>query len=72
MGNQQAHRAVNEQVASAGRGGDGPGCGDGRGGRARRWLRRRLRAAACGARVATKTDRLDAWREERSSRQVFE
>lgn len=59
MGNQQAHRTVNEQVARAGRG-----------------LLRQLRVAARGggrgSRVAVKTDRLDVWREDRFSRQVFE
>ena len=44
MGDQQAHRKADEQVAGRGR--------------------RRSRAAA-------RTDRLVAWREERSSRQVF-
>ena len=65
MGDQQARRAVNEQVAGAGR--------------ARRWLRVAAcdagpgRGAGCsdGCPGCGKTDRLVAWREEQSSRQVF-
>ena len=54
MGNQQAHRAVNEQVASAGRGLRVAG---GRGAR-------RSGSRAAPIRVAAKTDRLVAWRED--------
>ena len=70
MGDRQAHRAVNEQVA----------------GRGRRRSRRAAVVAGCRAgcsascgsrrapaavRAVARTDRLVAWREERSSRQVF-
>lgn len=44
MGDQQAYRAVDEQVVLVGRGDgrDGPG-------HVRRWLQRQLRVAACAA-----------------------
>lgn len=74
MGNQQARRAVNEQVAGRGR-----AAGVGRAAH-RRWLRVAAcdagpgRGAGCsdGCPGCGKTDRLDAWREDRSSRQVLD
>ena len=64
MGNQQAHRAVNEQVADRGRRRSrAAGRSDGR--------PVAVEVAAMAVRAAARTDRLVAWREERSSRQVF-
>ena len=65
MGDQQARRASDEQVAGRGRRrsravGHGARCGCGP----------RRAPAVFGA--AAKTDRLVAWREERSSRQVLD
>ena len=65
MGNQQACRAVNEQVAGCGRrrsraAGRSDGCAV------------VVEAAAMAVGVAARTDRLVAWREERSSRQVLD
>lgn len=62
MGNQQAHRAVNEQVA-------------GRGRRRSRAAAVRVAAAVAACNVGPgrgKNCRLVAWREDRSSRQVLD
>lgn len=59
MGNQQAHRAVDEQVVRSGRGARrsrAAGCSDGR--------PVAVEVAAMAVRVAVRTDRLVAWREE--------
>ena len=64
MGDQQAYRAVDEQVVRAGRGGAaGAGRSDGH--------PVTVEVAAMAVRVAARTDRLVTWREEQSSRQVF-
>ena len=78
MGNQQAHRAVNEQVAGAGRGARRVRVALRTGGvRGSRVAGRSdghpvtVEVAAMVVRVAARTDRLVTWREEQSSRQVF-
>ena len=66
MGNQQAHRAVNEQVVRSGRGARrsrAAGCSDGR--------PVAVEVAAMADAVRSKNWQVVAWREERSFRQVF-